>query len=74
MVPADNVGSAIGITATGNPPSSDSATQFTLPGTSLIWVAALPREGHVEACARHGLGPSSPVVILSTGDKNEVKV
>lgn len=44
---------------------ADDTPAFVHAGSSLKWVTALPREGHADACARHGLDPTRSEVFLS---------
>lgn len=44
--------------------SNEMIPPFSSPGTGLSWVAALPREGHTEACARQSLDPTNSIVNL----------
>lgn len=44
--------------------SNETIPKFLSPGSGLSWVAALPREGHTEACARQRLDPTKSIVNL----------
>lgn len=59
-------------TAAPASPAAAGASHKLNPNTTLVWVPAYPREGHAEACARHGLNPSSHSVFFSSAHNDEV--